>query len=369
MTSDPTVAPLVSVKLQAAMFATTETLLLETANTRVSGFRYRSGVEALRIATDRVEVIVLPFRGQQIWRYAVDGEDLTMRTHFDEPARSALFGETYGAFMLHCGLSGIGHPSALDTHAHHGELPNAHFDAAELQISSADGRDMIGLTGSYRLRVSHSADVIFRPLLTLHSDATTLALDVRISNQRLTPFTYSYLCHVNWPVFDQGTLIQTLRMDPGHFELAPDPNQDEATAAYTHDIEQSLPESNSLSLDRMIIPEYCAILRPSSDQEGWCHFVMTRPDGKAAAVSYESAELPYAIRWISNTGDEVAAGFCLPSTAHHRGRLAAEAGGMMRRIPGGGSVSMKILIDLLDPAAAKDRIALIDAVNGAGASA
>lgn len=362
-------APLARVILRPEMFTAAEVPLLDVSGARVTAFRYLSGVEAIRVLTERVEIIVLPFRGQQIWRYAVDGEDLTMRTHFDEPSSSAVFGETYGAFLLHCGLTGIGHPSALDTHAHHGELPNAPFDDAEILIDQVDGNLVIGITGSYRLRLSHRADVVFRSLLSLRTDATALNLGIRITNQRVRPFTYAYLCHVNWPIFDQGTLIQTLSMDPEHFELAPDPNQDLVTAAYVARLEQSLAESNSLSLDRPIVPEYCAILRPSADQTGWSHFLMTRPDGRSAAVSYENAELPFAIRWISNTGDETAAGFCLPSTAHHRGRASAEADGMMRRIPGGGSVSMRVVIDLLDQPATLERISLIDAVNAAGATA
>ena len=104
-------------------------------------------------------------------------------------------------------------------------------------------------------------------------------------------------------------------------------------------------------------PEYCAILKPLPDEEGWAHFLMVRPDGRAASVSYDTAELPYAIRWISNTGDERAAGFCLPATGHHRGRSAAEADGLLRAVGGRSAVTMGIRVELLEADATAQRLA------------
>ncbi|AQP48209.1 hypothetical protein BW730_12550 [Tessaracoccus aquimaris] len=115
---------LATIPLTRDLFDERERVLLETSHTRITASAFASGVAALTIVTPRVQAVLLPFRGQQVWRYRVDGEEMTMRTHFDEPARSTKFGETYGPFMLHCGLTGIGAPSPQDTHAHHGELPN-----------------------------------------------------------------------------------------------------------------------------------------------------------------------------------------------------------------------------------------------------
>ncbi len=56
-------------------------------------------------------MVVLPFTGQQIWRLAIDGEDLTMRTMFDEPLDVPAFGLSYGP--MHCGLAGMGIPDAI----------------------------------------------------------------------------------------------------------------------------------------------------------------------------------------------------------------------------------------------------------------
>ena len=53
-----------------------------------SAFRYDCGIEALRICNARGEIIVLPFKGQQIWRAGFDGRDLTMHSMFDEPVHA-----------------------------------------------------------------------------------------------------------------------------------------------------------------------------------------------------------------------------------------------------------------------------------------
>ncbi|GAA4907437.1 aldose 1-epimerase family protein [Tessaracoccus lubricantis] len=337
--------PLRSILLREAMFEAHEQPLLDSPGVAVSTFRYASGVAALRLVTERVELIVLPFRGQQVWRYTVDGEPLTMISTFDEPSASTAFGETYGGFLLHCGLSGLGAPGPEDTHPHHGELPNGLFSDARLLL----GDGWVAVTGQFRHRVSHTADVTFQPTLTLSEDGTGLELNIQISNHRSNPFGYTYLCHVNWPLFEGGQLVQQVPFDDQHFELAPHPAQEPATAAYLEGIRSDLRKGDSVDPQRRIVPEYCAILRPTPDADGWAHFMQTRPDGRAACVSYETEHLPLAIRWISNTGEEQAAGFCLPASAHHRGRAAADRDGLVRWIPGGSSVAFNIEVDFFDP--------------------
>lgn len=358
----PDYVPTSAVHLHPSMFADAERVIVSTNDTLVSTFRYESGVEAVRITTDRVEVVVLPFRGQQVWRYTVDDESLTMVTHFEEPAASTTFGETYGGFLLHCGLTGIGHPSPEDTHPHHGELPNGRFDESELLLGEGSDGAWVAITGSLRHRVSHGIDVVFEPFLAIRPGGTALDLDVRITNQRTNPLRYSYLCHVNWPIFDGARLAQTVPMDAEHFELAPDRNQNDETTKYTARIAADPGVGDLLSESQPVLPEYCAVLTPVSDDDGWAHFLQVRPDGRAASVSYDTEHLPHAIRWISNTGDEQAAGFCLPSTAHHRGFLAAERDGMVREIGGLRNIEMSFEIDFLSEADATSRLKLIEQV-------
>ena len=96
----------------------------------ITTFRYKSGVAALRIINARGEIIVLPFQGQQVWRANFDGRELTMRSMFDEPVSTREYLENYGAFMIHCGITGLGALALKTTIActanyqmHHSILP------------------------------------------------------------------------------------------------------------------------------------------------------------------------------------------------------------------------------------------------------
>ena len=75
----------VRIELFKSSFGEKERLLCTMGSISVSSFRYESGIEALRVKNARGEIIVLPFKGQQIWRAEFDGRDLTMKSLFQEP--------------------------------------------------------------------------------------------------------------------------------------------------------------------------------------------------------------------------------------------------------------------------------------------
>jgi hypothetical protein len=91
----------VRIELTAAMFGEKERPVCSMGAFEVSAFRYDSGIAALRVKNSRGEIIVLPFKGHQIWRAHFDGRDLTMKSMFDEPAATTTYLETYGAFFIH----------------------------------------------------------------------------------------------------------------------------------------------------------------------------------------------------------------------------------------------------------------------------
>ena len=124
----------------------------------VSTFRYASGIEAIRITNARGEIIVLPFKGQQIWRASFDGRELTMRSMFDEPISTREYLENYGAFMIHCGITGLGAPGPEDNHSLHGELPNAPFNSAWLELDPDKRSAKVG--GTYQHTVAFSTNYL-----------------------------------------------------------------------------------------------------------------------------------------------------------------------------------------------------------------
>jgi hypothetical protein len=337
----------VRIALVPETFGPAERPLLTAEAGEVSCFRYPSGIEALRVRTDRLELVILPFRGQQVWRLAVDGEDVTMRTMFDEPLDVPLFGLTYGPFMMHCGLAGMGNPGPDDTHPPHGELPLARYRSAYIEVGQDDAGWWLAVSGEFVHRVSHTLHYAFLPRITVRPGSPVLDLGVVIENRRGTALDYQYLCHVNW-AHGPGELVQPVPMSGDHFVLYADAGADAITRRLTDEIAADPGVSNRLTAEDHVVPEYVALTRPVADSDGWAHYLMQRPDGRAAWVAFEVADLPYGIRWISRTSDEAAAGFCLPCTSHHLGRARATAEKMLRTVPAHGRVQMRMRAGLLD---------------------
>ncbi|MEO0916128.1 MAG: DUF4432 domain-containing protein, partial [Pseudomonadota bacterium] len=168
----------VRIELHQSQFGEGERHLCQTADHAVSTFRFESGVAALRIRNARGEIVVLPFQGQQVWRAVFDGRDLTMRSMFDQPRATRVYLETYGAFLIHCGLSGLGAPGPSDTHVLHGELPNAPYQRAWIEIDEAAGT--VASAGSYQHTVAFSTNYIFRVDTRLAANSALLDVGVAI---------------------------------------------------------------------------------------------------------------------------------------------------------------------------------------------
>ncbi|HEV2123974.1 MAG TPA: DUF4432 domain-containing protein, partial [Chloroflexota bacterium] len=118
------------VHLRPELFGERERGVLEHAPFTVSAFRYDSGVAALRLKNELSEVVTLLFQGQQIWSATFGGRELTMKSMFEEPRDTGDYLQTYGGFLIHCGVTAMGVPVAGDTHPLHGELPNAPYQQA-----------------------------------------------------------------------------------------------------------------------------------------------------------------------------------------------------------------------------------------------
>ncbi len=141
-----------------------------------TAFRYSSGVCGLRLENEHGALTVLPYQGQQIWSAefgcpGVARRNITMRSAFEEPQPTRDFLATFGGFLQHCGLAGVGGPSPQDTHPLHGELPNAPYQTAYL-VAGEDGTGpYLGIGGTYRHTMTFGHDYVAEPLVTLHSGA------------------------------------------------------------------------------------------------------------------------------------------------------------------------------------------------------
>ena len=114
------------IMLSPSFFGEKEKPLFEHGKMSLSLFKYSTGICGMTLKNARGYITVLPFKGFQVWRACFDGHELVMKTLFDEPTQSTEYCKTYGAFLIHCGLTAIGNPdvAAGDTHPLHAELPN-----------------------------------------------------------------------------------------------------------------------------------------------------------------------------------------------------------------------------------------------------
>ena len=174
---------MIKIPLYPGSFCCKEREIVKTDAMTVTGFKYSTGVEAVRIANSRGYLIVLPFQGQQIWRAHFDDHDLWMKTAIDEPINTQDYLRTYGGFLYHCGFRAMGCPAADDDHPQHGELPNSEFGGAYLLVTD----DAVTLSSAHTERIAFVVDYTFRPSITLKAGAAVADIHVECRNNRTAP--------------------------------------------------------------------------------------------------------------------------------------------------------------------------------------
>ena len=190
------------IHLTKEMFTSQKRVLIESGEFRAEAFTYPSGVCALEVRGERCAYILLPFNGQQVWRFQVDGEEMTMRSMFEEPEDTQDFESTYGAFLIHCGLTAMGNPSEEDPHPLHGELPLAHYQSAWIETGEDEEGAFIRTGGSYLYRNALETAYVYSPTLRLNAGGTELIARDTIENRRSQPFPFMYMSHINWRPFE-----------------------------------------------------------------------------------------------------------------------------------------------------------------------
>ena len=323
--------------LHKSMFGESERLLCRMGEFAVSTFRYDSGIEALRAKNTRGEIIVLPFKGQQIWRAIFDGRDLTMKSMFEEPVATATYLETYGAFFIHCGITGMGAPGPADRHPLHGELPNAPFQYAWLELDEAEKRLTVG--GAYRHTVAFASNYRATAEIALLAGSALIDASLTVENLKKTPMDLMYLGHANFRPDDYGELhytapyaadaVRVRRSIPGH--ITPKPGYAEFVAELANDPSIHHTLKPGLAFDPEIV--FTIAMQPGDD--GFAHTLQKRRDGTADYIRYRPSQAPICMRWISRTPDQDAIGMAFPSTSEVEGHAAEKAKGQVAVLDGG----------------------------------
>jgi hypothetical protein len=352
MASQQTVIPLYPSSAGAV-----ERVLVERGPLRASGFRYDSGVEGLRLRNELGELVLLPFQGQQIWSARFAGRELTMKSMFDEPRATQGYLENYGGFLLHCGATAMGVPGPGDTHPLHGELPNAPYQKAWLELGQDETGEYLGLGGHYQHTVAFTTNYLAEPLVKLYAGSSVFSVSMRIRNLRRVPMELMYLAHANFRPVDGSRLIYSARCTPEHVRVRRSIPAHVRTGPgfreYLEELGQHPERHEQLSAEQLFDPEVVFYIDYLTDEAGWAHTLQMLPDGSADYLRHRPDQLPKGVRWICRTPDQDALGMVLPATAEPEGYTAEEAKGHLVVLPAGGSFGIELEMGALPPAPAR----------------
>lgn len=350
------------IDLTDAQFGAVERIIVSNDRIAISTFCYGSGVAALRMKTARADIVVLPYKGQQIWRAKFDGRDLTMGSMFEEPVDTQDYLRTYGAFFIHCGLAGVGAPGPQDSHPLHGELPNAPYQAAWLEVDDADGS--VSICGRYQHTIAFSLNYVATSKVTLGFDETWLTVGLSVENKRNVPMDLMYLGHANFRPVDFGRLIYAAQYDPDNVRVRTSiPAHISPAEGYVEFIEALEREPvlhHVLRPDLAFDPEVVFAIDMIAGLDGWTHAMQKLPDGRADFISYQPAQAPLTGRWLCRTPDQQGLGIAFPATSGVEGYQTEKAKGSYVELAARDTWSITMRMGALNEA---DADAMEDSIN------
>lgn len=341
------------IPLYKELFGRDTKTVFEAGSLRAEIFTYSTGVDAVRLSNGAGFVVALPFMGQMIWDMEFLGHNGRMRSIYDEPMPcKETYGESYGCFVMHCGLTAIGNPTAADTHLPHGELPIAHYNKAWLAFGEDARGRYLALGGEYEHKRCYEYNYIFSPECRLYENDSVIDVTASFENRKDLPLEYYYLCHINYRPAEGGRLYYTAYPTDikAHHEVPEGHPAADATNTYLARLDEDASVMDVVdSKTQSYAPEIVFTCKYFADAEGNAHTMQLLPDGYAQYVTHRPAELPFGIRWISRTEDEDAMGMVLPATAEHLGRIYCREQGYARYLKKGERVTYRMQTGILAP--------------------
>ncbi len=314
------------INLQKSFFDISNTIA-EHGAFKITAFRYASGVEALKVENKRCSFIFTPFKGQQIWHFTVDGEELSMQTAVKEPVDTMTYLKNYGGFLYHCGVISFGAPDA--EHPHHGEIPNEMYDSAYIICDEDEGGKYIVLGGELEHNTAFVRRYKFCPEIKLYEDGAVFNIKVRLENLRSYPMEYMYLCHINFKPIDGAQLIYSAKRDAEHIKLYRAVGSRELDE-YMDKLEKTPELMDTVGAPGQVYdPEICFGIKYEADENGRAYTMQYTNKG-ACYVSHPVDVLSNGVRWISRTENEDSMGMVLPATAEHIGYANAKEKGQLK---------------------------------------
>jgi Domain of unknown function (DUF4432) len=343
----------VAVDLKRSFFGETERIVLRYGQCTASLFRYRAGVEAIRLTNECGHIIVLPYMGQIVWRAVFDGVELAMQSMFREPRLAKAIVETYGCLAYHAGLLRNGVPSPQDTHVLHGEMPCAEMDEAGVECGTDARGPWIAVTGAREYAMGFGAHYRATPRVVLRADAADFDVVMEVENLSAAPMDLMYLCHVNFAFAEGGRIVQPVSFTPEHVVTRTAipghvaPNDD--YRALLGELAKNPARMEILDEPHRYDPEqvfYIKGLKRGAD--GLVHFMMARREGDGFTIAWDPESMPHTIRWVLVNSDQRVAAFAMPATCEPEGYLAEKRKGNVRSLAGGAKASFSTHIGYVE---------------------
>jgi hypothetical protein len=346
----------IKVNLAPGFFSARERTLVEAGPLSASLFRFESGVAGVRLRSDRGQLVLLPFQGQQAWSAQFEGRDLTMKSMFHQPYPTQDFLHTFGGFLQHCGLTGAGGPSPQDSHPLHGELPNAPYQTAYVMAGQDSRGPYLGLGGIYEYTVAFAHHYRAEPLVKLYAGATNFQVSMTVTNLKNSPMELMYLAHVNFKPVDNSRLVYSAHCTPEHVRVrSAIPAHIKPGPGYVEFIQslKAAPEKHNLLRPELAFdPEAVFFIDYLADETGWAYNLQVHPEGTADYIRHRPEQLPKGTRWLSRTPDQDAIALVEAGTCEPEGYLAEKAKGNLKILPAGGQFYGELEIGSLAPAEA-----------------
>lgn len=324
----------VTLPLTQSHFGDARTVIAQTPDFTVTGWRTALGVAVLGVDTPRGRVEMLPFLGQMLWDAVFDGVRLTMESAFPEPRPAQVIVETYGCLAYHSGLLRNGCPGPEDDHPLHGEMACAAMESARLEIGADGAGPFLRLAGHVDHIRGFGPHYRAEPSITLRR-GTLVEMAMAVENRSALPMELMYMCHANFAFVEGGRIHQAAPFTPDRTRVrraipahvAPTPEYRDFLDRLARD------PGESAVLDRPALwdPEQVFyVARPGTDDAGESHALLERPEGDGFVMSWRPDQFGHLARWILAGADAQVAAFALPATCEPEGYLAERAKGNIR---------------------------------------
>jgi hypothetical protein len=341
------------ISLNKCFFTEKENWFADLGELKASIYIYKSGVHAVKLENQKGHIVVLPFKGQQVWDAVFEGRRLTMKSPYVEPADTDFFLDSYGCFLMHCGALRMGCPGPEDDHPLHGELPMAGYQNAAVGMGEDEKGRYISVTGEYRYCRAFGDIYTAMPIVKLYEGSSLIESSITIKNNSHYPMELMYMSHVNFRPVEQGEIFQSLDWTKKNMVLRTSiPAHVKVSQEYMTFLDKLKKEPGltaKIKPEDEYNPEIAFFLNsPRVDSEGIAHYMQLHPDGSADYIGYKPDNLDHATRWVIRNRNQEALGLALPATCDPEGYTVEKKKGNIKTIPEKGSVTFTVTAGYLD---------------------